>query len=78
MVKLDSRRSEYKKRNAEGKELMVAEIECDTLSELVGLISFGNVIFVQGSRAHAIKDAEICSLASDGKWYKQSDGSEVV
>jgi hypothetical protein len=78
MVTINNNHSEYKYRNAEGKEILVAELECDTLSELVGLTSLGNVIFARGSRAHAIKDAELCSLASNGKWYKQSDGSEVV
>lgn len=72
MIMIDPIRSEYKHRDKDGREIMKAEIECDTLSELAGLTSLGNVVFTAGSRAHVIKEAGKYALSSDLKWYKQN------
>lgn len=31
-----------------------------------------------GSVALVVKSGEACALSTDGKWYRQSDGSEVT
>lgn len=77
MVMLDPIRSTYKYRDKSGREIMQAEIACDTADELDGLISLGNVVFAPGSRAHVIKEAKLYTLASDLLWYEQAGGGDT-
>jgi hypothetical protein len=51
---------------------------CDTCAELVGVTGQGDVVFDFGSLAFCGKDDEVCSLMSDNKWYKVSNGTEVT
>ena len=71
-------KSQYIKRDSNGREHWHAALIADTTAELVGVTGLRNTIFEQGSAAVCIKNAEVCVLGSDNKWYKQSDGSEVT
>lgn len=62
----------------DGKAYCIVEIDCDTGSELVGVTEIDNKIICFGSIAIAAKEGEVYRFASDDKWYKQSDGSEVT
>lgn len=78
MIKVLTDKSLYLYRDADGKQHCRAEIVCDTCSELVGVVDYGGIYFDFGSVALVAKDGEVCVLASDNKWYKQSNGSEVT
>lgn len=67
----------FPSRSDEKKECVV-ELICDTLSEIANLTEYEKVVFLFGSKALAGKEGEVAVLASDGKWYRQSTGSEVT
>lgn len=78
MIKMITERSTYVSRTPDNKEHYVAQLICDTCAELVGVTGQGSKVYDFGSLALAMKDGEVCSLASDSKWYKVSDGTEVT
>lgn len=71
-------KSTYLRRDSDGKEIWRAELLCDTCAELVGVTALGDKRFAFGSAALAVKEGELCVLADDNKWYKQSTGTEVT
>ena len=78
MIKLLTDRSLYITRSADSKQHVRAEIIADTCAELAGVTEIDGVVFDFGSVALVAKDGEVCVLASDSKWYKQSTGTEVT
>lgn len=78
MIEMITERSKYIKRDSNNKLHYVAQLMCDTCAELVGVTGRGDVVFDFGSLAFCGKDGEVCSLMSDGKWYKVSNGTEVT
>lgn len=78
MLKLITSKSEYLYRDVSGKQHMRAGIIADTCAELADVTELDGVILGFGSVALCGKDGEVCMLMSDGKWYKQSSGTEVT
>ena len=78
MVKMIPERSVFIKRDKDGKEHFRAELLADYSSDLVGLTELDNKVFEYGSVCLCGKESEACVLMFDGKWYKQSNGSEVT
>ena len=78
MIKLMTERSKYVKRTPDGKQHYVVQLVADTCAELVDVTELNGIAFDFGSLAFCGKDGEVCSLMSDSKWYKVSDGSEVT
>lgn len=76
-IRMQTEKSTYLRREGD-KEIWKAEIMCDECSDLIGVIGQGNKVFAVDSVALAVKDGEVCVLASDSKWYKQSSGTEVT
>lgn len=48
---------------------VVAEIDCDTTSELPTPTSLNGYILHQGTVADIIKEGKLAKLGGDGKWY---------
>jgi hypothetical protein len=78
MVKISRIESVKYSSRSDGKKECVAELISDTLSEIANLSELGNVVFLFGSKALAGKEGEVAVFVSDGKWYRQSTGSEVT
>ena len=76
-IRMQTEKSTYLRREGD-KEVWNAEIMCDNCTDLIGVTGQGNKIFAVDSAALAVKDGEVCVLASDNKWYKQSSGTEVT
>lgn len=76
-IRMQTENSTYLRREGD-KEIWKAEIMCDNCTDLIGVTGQGNKIFAVDSVALAVKDGEVCVLASDNKWYKQSSGTEVT
>lgn len=78
MLKVLKDKSLYLYRDASGKQHIRAQIVAGTCSELAGVTEIDDMTFEYGSAALCGKEGELCVLLEDGKWYKQSDGSEVT
>lgn len=78
MLKLIPERSTFVGKNAQGKPVLAAQLLCDNCSELADVSEADGNVCGFGSVALAVKEGEICVLASDGVWYKQSNGSPVT
>ena len=73
MIKLIPERSI---RTGAGKYM--AQLIADSPDELAGVTAVDGIDLDFGSLAFCGRDGEVCSLMSNGKWYKVSDGSEVT
>lgn len=60
-----------------GSEHVRADIVAGSCSELVGLTELEGKVLKNGCIAWAVTEGEFCGLYG-GKWYRQSDGSEVT
>ena len=70
--------SELLRRDPDGKEVWRASINADNCADLVGVTEIDGRKLHPGSVALCGKDGEACYLATDGKWYKQKNGTEVT
>lgn len=77
MIEILYDRSKYLNRRADGWQVLRAELIADTAAELSGLTEIGDVVLAFGSIAHAVQDAEIYVLGSDGVWYKTSSSGAL-
>lgn len=78
MVKFIAEKSTFLYRDSTGREHYRGAVVADTCAELAGVTVIRNVVLGFGSVALCGKDGEVCMLMSDGKWYKQSTGTEVT
>lgn len=78
MVKFIAEKSTFLYRDTVGREHYRGAVVADTCAELAGVTIIGSVELGFGSVALCGKDGEVCMLMSDGKWYKQSTGTEVT
>jgi len=78
MIRFITNKSTYLDRTADGKQLVRAELVCDTCAELAGVTELEGAALSFGTLALAVRDGEVCALDSEGIWHKQSDGSEVA
>ena len=80
-TRVDTLGSEYKYRDAEGKQHMIAEIYADTSSDISGKTEFnagnGMIVADPNSTAYVVKSGKIYVMGGDSKWYDSADGSEV-
>ena len=60
-----------------GSEHVRADIVAGSCSELVGLTELEGKVLKNGCTAWAVTEGEFCGFYG-GKWYRQSDGSEVT
>ena len=78
MIKFIVEKSTFLYRDSTGREHYRGAVVADTCAELAGVTVIGTVVLEFGTVALAGKDGEACMLMSDGKWYKQSTGTEVT
>lgn len=62
----------------DGVKKLAVELIADEESDLPAYDGWGDGELTLGSIALIVKSGELCALSSDGKWYRQSDGSEVT
>lgn len=77
MIEILYDRSKYLNRRADGRQVLRAELIADTAEELEGVTEIGDVVLAFGSLCHAVQDAEIYALGSDGVWYKTSSSGAL-
>ena len=62
----------------DGVKKIAVELVADEESDLPAYNEWTDGELTLGSLALVVKSGELCALSSDGKWYRQSDGSEVT
>lgn len=68
-VKSKQQLSEYN-----GNTVMIAEIECDTVSDLDDIATyFSGITLIPPTKAHIIEDNTIYAIQGDGSWVLQED-----
>lgn len=72
MIKIIEERSYYTGEEVSGKGVLRAELIADTAAELAGVTEVGGNVLDFGSIAHAIDDAQILRLDSNGDWVIQT------
>lgn len=72
MIKIIEQRSYYTGEEVNGKGVLRAELIADTAAELSGVTEVGGNVLDFGSIAHAIDDAQILRLNSNGDWVIQT------
>lgn len=72
MIKIIEKRSYYTGEKVNGKGVLRAQLIADTAAELAGVTEQGGVVWDFGSIAHAIDDAQILRLDSNGDWVIQT------
>lgn len=72
MIKIIEKRSYYTGEEVNGKGVLRAELIADTAAELAGVTEVGGNVLDYGSIAHAIDDAQILRLDSNGDWVIQT------
>lgn len=72
MIKIIEQRSYYTGEEVNGKGVLRAELIADTAAELTGVTEVGGNVLDFGSIAHAIDDAQILRLDSNGDWVMQT------
>lgn len=72
MIKIIEKRSYYTGEEVNGKGVLRAELIADTAEELAGVTEVGGNVLDYGSIAHAIDDAQILQLDSNGDWVIQT------
>lgn len=72
MIKIIEQRSYYTGEEVNGKGVLRAELIADTAAELAGVTEVGGNVLDFGSIAHAIDDAQILRLDSNGDWVIQT------
>lgn len=72
MIKIVEKRSYYTGEEVNGKGVLRAELIADTAAELAGVTEVGGNALDYGSIAHAIDDAQILRLDSNGDWVIQT------
>lgn len=72
MIKIIEERSYYTGEEVNGKGVLRAELIADTATELAGVTEVGGNVLDFGSIAHAIDDAQILRLDSNGDWVIQT------
>ena len=72
MIKIIEKRSYYTGEEVNGKGVLRAELIADTAAELAGVTEVGGNALDFGSIAHAIDDAQILRLDSNGDWVIQT------
>ena len=72
MIKIIEERSYYTGEEVNGKGVLRAQLIADTAEELSGVTEVGGNVLDFGSIAHAIDDAQILRLDSNGDWVIQT------
>lgn len=72
MIKIIEERSYYTGEEVNGKGVLRAELIADTAAELTGVTEVGGNVLDFGSIAHAVNDAQILRLDSNGDWVIQT------
>ena len=72
MIKIIEERSYYTGEEVDGKGVLRAELIADTAAELAGVTEVGGNVLDFGSIAHAVDDAVILRLDSNGDWVIQT------
>lgn len=72
MIKIIEERSYYTGEEVSGKGVLRAELIADTAAELAGVTEVGGNVLDFGSIAHAVDDAQILRLDSNGDWVIQT------
>lgn len=72
MIKIIEERSYYTGEEVDGKGVLRAQLIADTAAELAGVTEVGGNVLDFGSIAHAIDDAQILRLDSNGDWVIQT------
>ena len=72
MIKIIEERSYYTGEEVDGKGVLRAELIADTAAELTGVTEVGGNKLEFGSIAHAVDDAQILRLDSNGDWIIQT------
>lgn len=72
MIKIIEDRSYYTGEEVSGKGVLRAELIADTAAELAGVTEVGGNKLDFGSIAHAVDDAQILRLDSNGDWVIQT------
>lgn len=72
MIKIIEKRSYYTGEEVNGKGVLRAELIADTAAELSGVTEVGGNVLDFGSIAHAVNDAQILRLDSNGDWVIQT------
>lgn len=72
MIKIIEKRSYYTGEEVDGKGVLRAELIADTAAELAGVTEVGGNKLDFGSIAHAVDDAVILRLDSNGDWVIQT------
>ena len=72
MIKIIVERSYYTGEEVSGKGVLRAELIADTAAELADVTEVGGNVLDFGSIAHAVDDAQILRLDSNGDWVIQT------
>ena len=72
MIKITEERRYYTGEEVDGKGVLRAELIADTAAELAGVTEVGGNVLDFGSIAHAVDDAVILRLDSNGDWVIQT------
>lgn len=72
MIKIIEDRSYYTGEEVSGKGVLRAELIADTAAELADVTEVGGNVLDFGSIAHAVDDAQILRLDSNGDWVIQT------
>lgn len=79
-ARVDTLGSEYKYRDAQGKQHMNAEIYADTTSDIAGITEFnaggGVIVADPNSAAYVVGSGKMYIMGGDSIWYDTS-GNEV-
>lgn len=75
MVNFLEKRSDYLYKDGAGKPHYIAELICDTGSELTGR-ELAGIVCELGSVVYAAREGKLYALDSAGTWY-DNDGNEV-